>query len=573
MRYQKFIIRNYRAITGPLEVDVERHGLMPIIGVNESGKTTILNALFAFDHTSDALNDGRHLRDTSNIFRTDPPNPTVTAELRCGREELIEALDELESVAEDAADEEDILERKRVARFYKKRLRTLPETIAITRDLATDTYSIQTPPFGQHRSDDLVAREIIRHTPYILYFDDFRDSVEEMIEIVQTQRDSPEGWLAIFEQLFNQTDKSFSVFNLRQMEARRRKGLLARVKGRLNRTLTQEWQNFRLDDANALEISLEYDPGVSSAAKEYLKLEIVEKDLQGNQHYFYLRDRSKGFFWFFNFVMKLEFNPKVLRDDDEGTIYLLDEPGSYLHASAQSKLCKKLRQLSQKNRVVYCTHSHYLLDPAVIPLSKIRVADREPNGNIKLVPIHEHEGNILERRSAFQPVIDALEIKPFLLDLTNELIIIVEGIYDYYCLEMFKLGRNVGVLPSVGANSIPHYVSLMIAWRVAFKALWDNDEEGRAEKTAAEEIFGVEIAQDRFFLLPPGKGKKRIMQDLLAGEDLRMIRMRLGIPSNSSFQKTITSLYYDSTRTEILNDVSQKTKENFEELYQSLQIA
>ncbi len=49
MEYGKFWIRNYRAITGPLEVDVARTPLVPIIGVNECGKTTILSAIFAFD--------------------------------------------------------------------------------------------------------------------------------------------------------------------------------------------------------------------------------------------------------------------------------------------------------------------------------------------------------------------------------------------------------------------------------------------------------------------------------------------------------------------------------------------
>jgi len=99
----------------------------------------------------------------------------------------------------------------------------------------------------------------------------------------------------------------------------------------------------------------------------------------------------------------------------------------------------------------------------------------------------------MDRRSAFQPVIDALEIKPFILDLTSDRVILAEGIVDYYVLEMFKQGRNIGVLPSLGADSIGYYVSLMIAWRVPYWALWDNDEAGRNAKEQATLIKPLQV--------------------------------------------------------------------------------
>jgi predicted ATP-dependent endonuclease of OLD family len=48
MRYTKFQIENYRAVQ-KIELDLEKDPLVPIIGVNESGKTTILHAIFAID--------------------------------------------------------------------------------------------------------------------------------------------------------------------------------------------------------------------------------------------------------------------------------------------------------------------------------------------------------------------------------------------------------------------------------------------------------------------------------------------------------------------------------------------
>ena len=63
-----------------------------------------------------------------------------------------------------------------------------------------------------------------------------------------------------------------------------------------------------------------------------------------------------------------------------------------------------------------------------------------------------------EKRSAFQPVIDALQIKPIMVDLTQQKVLLLEGIYDYYALELFRQGRNVSILPSVGADSIAYYI-------------------------------------------------------------------------------------------------------------------
>ncbi len=81
MRYTSFTIKNYRAITGPLTIDLNKKSLLPIIGINESGKTTILQAIFAFDSFNDTLNDGLHLSNTSNLYLTSSPPPLIEAQI------------------------------------------------------------------------------------------------------------------------------------------------------------------------------------------------------------------------------------------------------------------------------------------------------------------------------------------------------------------------------------------------------------------------------------------------------------------------------------------------------------
>jgi hypothetical protein len=87
----------------------------------------------------------------------------------------------------------------------------------------------------------------------------------------------------------------------------------------------------------------------------------------------------------------------------------------------------------------------------------------------------------------------------------------------------------------------------------------------------ARKHFGDEVAQQHFYLLPlKGTVRNRILQDLFIGDDLRYIKAALGLPNNSSFQKTITSLFYSPNKDLIINKISLQTKENFNNLFDNL---
>jgi|SRR5689334_10047511 len=220
MRYTKFTIQNYRAIAGPLEINIANRSLMPIIGINESGKTTILHAIFAFDSANDALNeDGRHLKDTINLYKTNPPPATVQAEIELSREELLVALEMLVETEDEAKSWAKGVRRKQ-----------FPDRILITRHIPSRDYTIDTPGLNHPTFGALLAAEIIGIAPYILFFDDFRDKIDENIEIKSDDGvGRVSGWLAIIERLFNRTDPQLSVFQLSGMEERQRKSVLAKV--------------------------------------------------------------------------------------------------------------------------------------------------------------------------------------------------------------------------------------------------------------------------------------------------------------------------------------------------------
>ena len=74
-----------------------------------------------------------------------------------------------------------------------------------------------------------------------------------------------------------------------------------------------------------------------------------------------LKNRSKGFNWFFSFLVWFK---KIQEDKNSNYILLLDEPGLNLHAAAQADLLRFLKDLSADYQIIYTTHSPFMIDSA-----------------------------------------------------------------------------------------------------------------------------------------------------------------------------------------------------------------
>lgn len=72
-----------------------------------------------------------------------------------------------------------------------------------------------------------------------------------------------------------------------------------------------------------------------------------------------LEERSKGFQWFFSFDL-------MFMNESKGTfqncVILLDEPGLHLHPEAQQDLIRRMEEYSKNNILIYTTHLPLMLD-------------------------------------------------------------------------------------------------------------------------------------------------------------------------------------------------------------------
>lgn len=80
-----------------------------------------------------------------------------------------------------------------------------------------------------------------------------------------------------------------------------------------------------------------------------------------------LRNRSKGFNWFFSFIVWFS---KIQEDQDNDYVILLDEPGLSLHASAQADLLRFFADMGANYQIIYTTHSPFMVESD--KLSRVR---------------------------------------------------------------------------------------------------------------------------------------------------------------------------------------------------------
>jgi hypothetical protein len=150
---------------------------------------------------------------------------------------------------------------------------------------------------------------------------------------------------------------------------------------------------------------------------------------------------------------------------------------------------------------------------------------------------------------------------------TGKPVLLVEGIYDKYAVQLFMAGADEWrVLPGTGADSLIKNIQFLNAFGQLYVSIWDNDEEGRRTRKKAEEVFGALEAR-AFDLLPSrGGGKNRRMEDMFDPKDLEMLQTELGLPSEATYESILGTLYYSARRrrSALISKCGPETLANFQ---------
>ncbi|PWL31832.1 AAA family ATPase [uncultured Roseivirga sp.] len=539
MKIKSFEINNYRAIanlTVPLNYSIN-----PIIGVNESGKTSILKAILCLDKDRDRLNKGEHLDYQNKYSTSDTTDCRVIAKLHLSEEDI----KNLKTHAKVKTD----------SNSYKELETLTPETsIEFARVLSNDKkYEVSINTFSPE-TNKRIANFIQSNFPVFLYFDDFTDRVPEEVVFSETYvndgklaRGIQREWQEIIEEILKRSeldgiDEENALKNyLKVDDSDRRQDILSDIEDVLNKEIIEEWKkvkqrgktNFADDSAN-LELQLN---NIDGSNKFIFK--VRDTSNKNRKRTFNVSERSKGFQWFFNYMIKLKFNPRY-REKKENSIFLLDEPGSYLHSSAQTELLKELKTVSENNVIIYCTHSQFLLNPHDIKLGSIKIADKI-DSKVELHLFGEYNGS--KNTGALSPVYQALQINGAKDFIGN--VIITEGITDYYVLKMLQENwnlpeRGTTIIPGSGAGNSSTLISFALGFAKKFILVFDNDKGGLNAAKKYKKEFGDRI--EGYFHFYHKNESSYCLEDHFSKVDQNRL---LEFTGTSDVKKAIPILYLD----------------------------
>ncbi len=240
----------------------------------------------------------------------------------------------------------------------------------------------------------------------------------------------------------------------------------------------------------------------------------VEFRIEDADGAFFIHERSLGFCWFFVFLLLTTYRG-AREDSRPNLVFLLDEPASNLHSSAQAKLLGCLERLAGSSSVIYTTHSHHLINPMWLENTHVvrnKGLDLEEDvtvyhggkTDIVVEPYRLFASQHPEQSHYFQPILDMLDYSPSSLEYVPDLVM-VEGKNDYYSLRymndvVLTLGLDLHLLPGGGAGSLDDVIKLYLGWSRNFLVLLDSDETGEKQKKRYIELFGFQV-EKRIFTL------------------------------------------------------------------------
>jgi hypothetical protein len=229
----------------------------------------------------------------------------------------------------------------------------------------------------------------------------------------------------------------------------------------LSGILADLWQQRR----NRLDLALD---------GEYLRLWVAD-NIDGSR--IELEQRSKGFQWFLSFYLVFMTETP---ERQKNAVLLLDEPGLHLHASAQEDLMRAFAKLSEKNQIIYATHSPFMID--IDALDKTSLLIESPEGTKIIEPAKTTD------KTALFPIQSALAYS-LSQALSNErYTLLVENITDLWILstisQHFKasghgyLDEDIIITPTGGGQKSALFATMLSGQSIGVAVLLDADVEG-----------------------------------------------------------------------------------------------
>ncbi|HEY8963777.1 MAG TPA: AAA family ATPase [Alphaproteobacteria bacterium] len=570
--YKGFYIQGFRGLDN-VTVNFSKNDLVLLLGLNESGKTSILKAIEAFDFNNDP-----EPKELKTFFTSIRNKQDIECSTPCTITAQIEFTEQLPSnffkkVLKAATFE---VETKTIIDEFLERINAV-RSVRISRvipfmngNAGKSYYKFEgEKPFSDPKLEAVLAQEMVRRCPFIMYFEDFQDSIPEKIYTSKRSEAFNHVWYEIIDGLFYNTDKNYSIkkylgyfskSNRRDDDART---VLKKVNKTLQETFTKKWKD--LSGVQEIEVAeIDFDE-----AKKCFEIKITEKD--GTTYS--VHERSKGAVWYLAFLMKTEFRRKKLREGSGKPVYLIDEPASNLHSTAQQKMVEDFYKLVEDTALIYTTHSQYLISPSNV---KNTYVVQRNDGLVHCTRWSDYIKGKDAKTSYYQPLYDCLNIVPNNFSIPWQKAIITEGPSDALVLEvmenLFDEEPTHAIYPGTSASDLKDLISLNIGWGADFKILLDSDDEGIIQKKSYMDQFG--LPEEMFVMIP--EGNKEIEYMFSEAERCSLYELSMGEKVKEVSKKQFLAMFRTlaisgrSKKSEIKKLLSRETQASLFDLLKAL---
>lgn len=604
MKIIKFRVKNYRSIIDSGDCFLTDN-ITILAGKNESGKTSLLEALEDFDADKSIRDDAKPINDpealpeisitfkisdsiVKEVFndicveKRPPKNITLEIIKRFPDSYSISdaSLKELKLEDEDTIKKEIDRKIQLLRDLHKKHsqiggevpspnfddIESFKTSISqfeatITPNLGTVTIKDEEPEFSnniQELRNDIEKLEKLhsleidflsvlkdKWIPYFILFNSFDDIFPNKIPFSELETNE---WVKDLSIISNLNIESIKGSSDRTKE---------KHKDDVNITLNKDYKQFWTQDMSSLSINWD---------SEHLYFWVKEDGYPYEPSL-----RSKGRQWHLAFYIKVTARAK----EDVPNIILIDEPGLFLHAKAQKDILGKLEDCTKNAQLVFSTHSPYLLESE--KLNRIRLIFRTKKDGTRV----ENKIHALADKETLTPILTAigLELNTGITNIDKTNNIVVEGPSDLFYLEGFKKilkNNNLNFVFGGGAGNMPFVGTILHGWGCKVLYLYDRDQ-GKKDGTKNLTKNWLVSAE----LITSVLSTKGTIEDIFVKEDFQKYVLNDAkeySDKNSDYLKKkkidkvlLARLFLQSVEKGDVH-LSQESKDNIKELFKIIEV-
>ena len=343
----------------------------------------------------------------------------------------------------------------------------------VNEDDADDSYIMLTPDIIKQRLNDIIFDFLLETEPNVSKWKPTDEYLLSNVNLNEYKKNiySNKPLYNIF-RLSGYHDKKEIVDAIEKIAIPRSRSIMSsKLNGAINDYVNKIWKD------NNIDILIEI---TETGAFSFL---IKDKGRANEHDRFSITDRSQGAQQFLSLIFSLSI--ETTNKERRNELILIDEPEVHLHPSGVREVSQELMKIGASNYIFMATHSPFMIDKR--HRERHYIVKKNASATTVIYRV-KNSDNIIDD----EVLRDAFGIEVY-RDLLNPHSILVEGVSDKILLRkaLSIFGKdNIGITNGHGSNIVT-LASKMNHDDMPVMVILDDDEEGKRDKERIIKIGGI----------------------------------------------------------------------------------